>query len=143
MSRRMLMSAVLVAALPLTSQTGPPASRPGRAARVRAYEVAREATLHGTVEEVVVLPGGRSSGVHLRVASEGKAWEVHLAPAWFLEQRKWTFAKGDELDLVGAKAGSGAGEHLIAREVKRGGQVLVLRDAAGVPMWSRRGPGPR
>jgi hypothetical protein len=32
---------------------------------------------------------------------------------------------------------------IIAGEVKKGGQVLKLRDAAGVPAWAGAGMGPR
>lgn len=140
--RRTALAALMVA-LPLASQTGPPASRPGPAAQPRAYDPAREATLHGRIREVVTVPGGRAAGIHLRVVADGRDWEVHLAPAWFLERRKWTFSKDEEVIVTGARAGSGEGEYLIAREVKRGGEVMVLRDATGLPQWRRGGPGPR
>jgi hypothetical protein len=67
--------------------------------------------------------------------------EVHLGPTAFLEKEKFTFAKGDQIDVTGSKVKIGATDALLAREVKKGDKTLTLRNAQGIPAWSsgRRG----
>lgn len=121
----------------LQAQGGPPTQRPRSSTQTRSYDATQEVSLKGTVLEIRTVPMGRGSGVHLRVKSEGKELDLHLGPSRFLTDRKWEFAKGDELAFVGAKGGTGDPEFVIAREVTRKGETLVLRDKAGVPAWSR------
>ncbi|HJV89611.1 MAG TPA: hypothetical protein VJ623_04840 [Holophagaceae bacterium] len=132
----------LALALPLSAQGGPPASRPRAAGQARIYQADREVSLKGTVVEVVTVPMGRSTGVHLKVKVAGREWPVHLGPSWFLAEGQWTFAKGDEVGFTGAKSGTGEGEFIIAREVTLKDKHLTLRDSAGLPAWSRRGRRP-
>lgn len=129
---------VLSLALPLLAQAG----RPRAAGQVRVYQVDREVSLKGTVVGVDSVPMGRASGVHLQVKVDGREWQLHLGPSWFLSEEKWTFAKGDEIVFTGAKSGAGDGEFIIAREVTLKGKTLTLRDKAGIPAWSRRGRKP-
>ena len=62
--------------------------------------------------------------------------EVRLGPTTFLEKEKFTFAKGDQIEVTGSKVKIEGADALIAREVKKGGKTLTLRDAQGVPAWS-------
>jgi hypothetical protein len=41
--------------------------------------------------------------------------------------------------VVGSKVTMAGQEVVIAREIKKGDQVLTLRDAKGVPLWAGRG----
>ena len=59
---------------------------------------------------------------------------VYLGPSWFLESKGFKFAKGDEIEVTGSKLE--AQDTIVAREVKKGDQVLVLRNAQGIPAWS-------
>jgi len=47
-----------------------------------------------------------------------------------------SFSKGDEIGLTGSRVKQGEGEWILAREVVRGADTLVLRDAKGNPVWS-------
>ena len=69
--------------------------------------------------------------------SSDKVIDVRLGPAWFLDQERFKFAKGDQLEVTGATISTNTRNALIAREVKRSDAVLVLRDGQGFPVWSR------
>jgi hypothetical protein len=109
----------------------------------RMYDPATETTVKGTVEEVKQIPGqrGGASGTHLIVKTDKETLEVHLGPTAFLEKEKFTFAKGDQIQVTGSKVKIGGADALLAREVKKGDKALTLRNAQGIPVWSggRRG----
>ena len=128
----MLMSLL---ALPLASaQMG---SGPG--ARARMYNPATETTVNGTVEEVKIVAGRHGwHGTHLMLKTEDKTLDVHLGPESFLKEKGFNFAKGDQVEVIGSTTPYKGGEAMIAREVKKGGETLVMRDAQGIPQWSMR-----
>ena len=109
----------------------------------RMYNPATETTVKGTVEEVKQIPSARgaSSGTHLILKTDKETLKVHLGPTAFLEKEKFTFAKGDQIEITGSKVKIGGADALLAREVKKGDKTLTLRNAQGVPAWSggRRG----
>jgi hypothetical protein len=109
----------------------------------RMYNPDTETTVKGTVEEVKQVPGrrGASDGTHLILKTDKETLEVHLGPTAFLESQKFTFVKGDQIEVIGSKVKVGGADALLAREVKKGDKTLTLRNAQGVPAWSggRRG----
>jgi len=115
------------------AQRGP---GPGQGARM--YNPASETTVKGTVDEVKTVTGRRGwNGTHLTLKTGDKTIDVHLGPASFLKEKGFSFAKGDAVEVTGSKTEAGGSEAIIAREVKKGGETLVLRDAQGVPQWPR------
>jgi DNA/RNA endonuclease YhcR with UshA esterase domain len=109
------------------------------------YDPATEMTIKGTVEEVkeqsCPMCGRNQTGTHLIVKSDAGTFDAHLGPTSFLEKNKFTFAKGDQVEIIGSKVKMGGADALLAREVKKGDKTLTLRNAQGVPAWSggRRG----
>jgi len=130
------MIASLVAATPLVAQRGQ-----GGGGN---YDPTTEMTLSGTVDQVVEVPGpsGGPGGLHLMVLSDGAMIEVHLGPATYVSSQGFAFAVGDEVTLTGSKVKVGEVDAVIAREVRKGDQALVLRDEQGFPRWAGRGRGP-
>jgi hypothetical protein len=63
--------------------------------------------------------------------------QVHLGPASFVSAKNVNLEKGDALTVVGSKITMQGEEIVIAREIRKGDQVLTLRDAKGLPLWSR------
>lgn len=111
---------------------------PGPGQRARIYNPANEVTVKGTVEEIKTVTGRRGwNGTHLTLKTEDKTFEVHIGPSSFLKEKEFNFAKGDQIEVTGATAKVRGSEALIAREVTKGGKTLVLRDAQGIPKWSR------
>lgn len=110
---------------------------PGPGQRNRMYDPATETTLKGTVQEVNTVTGRHGwNGTHLTLKTGDKSVDVHLGPASFLKEKGFSFTKGDQIEVTGSKTEYGGSPTLIAREVKKGGKTLVLRNAQGIPEWS-------
>jgi hypothetical protein len=106
--------------------------------RMGHYDPKTEVTIKGTVEKLDQLqytnmPG---MGLHLIVKTDKETIGVHLGPAAFIE-KTMTFKEGDTVEVVGSKVMMMGRPTLIAREVKKGDQVLKLRDERGMPLWMR------
>jgi hypothetical protein len=110
------------------------------------YNPNTETTLNGTVEQVetAIVPGGGlsqqaegkySGPIYLNLKAESGMLRVLLGPSWFLESKGFKFAQGDQIEVTGSKFQDE--DMIVAREVKKGDQVLVLRNADGTPEWSR------
>lgn len=111
---------------------------PGPGQRSRMYDPSTETTVKGTVEAVNTITGRHGwNGTHLTLKAKDKTIDVHLGPASFLKEKGFTFAKGDQVQVTGSKAEYGGSATIIAREVKKNGKTLVLRNAHGIPEWSR------
>jgi DNA/RNA endonuclease YhcR with UshA esterase domain len=104
------------------------------------YDVASETTITGTVEDVLQPQMGRMMGTHLMVKTDAGTIEVHVGPANFVNREGFTFAKGDEVQVLGSKVTIGGKEALIARDVTKDGKTLTLRDKTGRPLWARGRP---
>jgi hypothetical protein len=103
------------------------------------YDKATEKTLTGAVENVFQVPGDNAmSGTHLVVKTKDGEIHVHAGPASFLASKKVAFKKGDRIEVVGSLIKGEGFQAILARQIKRGNQVITLRDAAGVPTWSGR-----
>jgi cytochrome c6 len=77
----------------------------------------------------------RSAGVQLRLKTDRGLISVHLGPAWYLEHQELQIKPGDLLEVQGVGWLSDDPPTLMATEVRKGDQVLVLRDTAGIPLW--------
>jgi len=107
----------------------------------RMYNPKTVETLGGEVVSVDKFTPGRrmSYGVHLTLKTEKKTIPVHLGPSWYLETQAVTFAPGDKVEVTGSRVTYQGQPTIIAAEVKKDGQVLKLRDAAGIPVWAGQG----
>ena len=105
------------------------------------YNPATETTLTGTIDSVKTMPsqGRGGGGLHLLLTATSGPIEVEVGPASFVASKNVTFAKGDAVTVVGSKVTMAGQTVVIAREIKKGDQVLTLRDAKGFPLWSGRG----
>ena len=111
----------------------------------RMYNPATETTVNGTVEKVATITGrGGWSGTHLDLKTDSGTVDVHLGPSAYLSSKGFQFAKNDLLEVTGSRATYQGHPAIIAREVRMGDKVLTLRNAQGIPVWSRgpRGGGP-
>jgi hypothetical protein len=111
----------------------------GYARRMPIYDPKTEITIQGTIEEVKQYAGrGSSSGTHLMLKTSEETIEVHVGPSWFLSQQQIEFAKGNEIEVTGSKVKLYGKDALLAREIKKDGKVITLRNAQGVPAWAGR-----
>ena len=103
----------------------------------RIYNPATEATIQGTVSEVKSVTGQRGwNGLHLTVQHDGQSSDVHLGPAHWVAAQGFSFAEGDQVEIVGSKVKYQGSDAYIAREVTKDGKVLILRNEQGIPKWS-------
>ena len=70
------------------------------------------------------------------VKSETETLDVHLGPSAYISGQGFAFAKGDAIEILGARTTIGAQQAIIAREVTKDGKKLILRDATGRPRWA-------
>lgn len=127
--------AAVAAALAVEPRQGGPAGMP-------MYDKATEVTVQGEVTAVTTVAGRRGmSGIHVTMNAEGGPVEVHLGPATYLEEQHFRVAKGDVIEVVGSRVTINGSVAVLARTVKKGETVVVLRDENGVPKWARGGRG--
>ncbi len=62
--------------------------------------------------------------------------DVYLCPKLFLDEMGVVFSKGDEIAVTGSKVKQDGADLVLAREVVKGNDTLVLRDDKGNPVWS-------
>jgi hypothetical protein len=109
----------------------------------RMYDTKTVETVSGEVIKVdrITPMRGMSSGVHLMVKTDKGEVSVHLGPQWYLENQDIRIEPKDTVEIKGSRVTIQGQPALIAAEVKKGDQVLKLRDDAGIPMWAgwRRG----
>jgi hypothetical protein len=135
MSLSLRFSAVLLA-LTLTLVCLPFAAAQASAPK---YDLATETKMKGIVQELK-LPekGSEKEAAHLTLKSGDTIIDVYLCPKAFLEDMGSSLAKGDEVSLTGSKIKQGDADLLLAREVVKGTDTLVLRDDKGKPIWNWR-----
>jgi hypothetical protein len=101
------------------------------------YDFQTEAKIKGTIEEVQLPPkGSEKEIVHLLVKNGADSVDVYLCPKSFFDDMGMDFSKGDEITLTGSKVKQGEAEFVLAREVAKGNNTFVLRDAKGAPVWN-------
>jgi len=94
--------------------------------------------VNGSVEEVKQVSGSQGqAGTHLSLKTDQETIDVHVGPSWFLTQNKISFVKGDQIEVTGSKVKLENRDVLIAREIKKGEKTIALRNAQGIPAWSR------
>lgn len=101
------------------------------------YDLQTEAKMKGTVEELKLPAKGREKdAAHLFVKNGTDLLDVYLCPEAFLKDMGFSFSKGDEIALTGSIVKQESGDLILAREVVKGTDTLVLRDDKGGPVWS-------
>lgn len=117
-----------------------PAVSQGPGPRGRLYDPATETTVSGTVDKVTTVDrGGNWQGVHLSLKSGEETYDVHAGPSAFISNKGFTFAAGDKVEVLGSKVTLNNAPALIAREIRKNGKSLTLRDSSGTPLWAGQG----
>jgi hypothetical protein len=107
------------------------------ATEVPKYEVAKEVTIKGAVEEIKEVPNPKGQiGIYLMVKTGAEILEVRLCPNSFLKEFEVAFKKGDLLTITGSKVRVDEKDVILAREIEFGNDKITLRDQQGVPVWT-------
>lgn len=110
------------------------ASRPKA---VPSYNRFTETVVKGTVSEVTEGASAVLAGTHLTVSIGTGTIQVHAAPSRFLERNNFAVIPGDQIEVIGSAVKHAGSDILLARIVKKGDKVLVLRNSQGIPLWVR------
>ena len=105
----------------------------------RLYDPAKEQIISGqvvSIETSAPMPGMAPGMQMLVQTDDGKNTRVQVGPTWYLERQDLDVKENTRVQITGARAEIEGQPVLMAREVQFDGQVLTLRDAQGMPMWS-------
>ena len=105
----------------------------------RLYEPAKEQTISGqvvSIETSAPMPGMAPGMQMLVQTDDGKNTRVQVGPVWYLERQDLDMKENTHVQVTGARAEIEGQPVLMAREVQFDGQIITLRDAQGMPMWS-------
>jgi hypothetical protein len=104
----------------------------------RMYDPKSVETITGEVTSVdrITPMKGMSGGVHLNLKTDKETVSVHLGPVWYLENQDVKIEPKDKVEVRGARTTFAGKPAIIATEVKKGDELLKLRDDSGFPVWS-------
>ena len=105
----------------------------------RLYDPAKEQIISGqvvSIETSAPMPGMAPGMQMLVQTDDGKNTRVQVGPTWYLERQDLDVKENTRVQITGARAEIEGQPVLMAREVQFDGQVITLRDAQGMPMWS-------
>ncbi len=101
------------------------------------YDLQTETKMKGTVEEVKLpAKGSDKEVVHLLMKNADGVVDLYFCPKSFMDDMGVSFSKGDELAFTGSKVKYDGADLILAREVLKGSDTLVLRDEKGNPVWN-------
>ena len=111
----------------------------------RMYDPKTVETVNGEVVGVEKIPSpqGTGYGVHLTLKTGKETLLIEAGPGWYVEKQPVKIEAKDKLEIRGSRVMSQGKPAIIAAEIKKGDQILKLRDENGIPAWSRgsRSPG--
>jgi hypothetical protein len=79
---------------------------------------------------------GMSYGVHMIMKTDQETLSVHLGPSWYIENQDVQIEPGDQIEVKGSRIMFDDKAAIIAAEVKKEDETLILRDEKGFPAWS-------
>jgi hypothetical protein len=137
-----LVAVLVVMAAPLAASSQPAGAGAGRgcgrgARGARLFDPKTVTTIQGDILEVERVPRcRRAEGVHLMVSAASEKLGVHLGPSFFVDEQSLKLAKGDRIEVKGSRIVLDGNPVLIAQEIKRGSESMLLRDTNGFPLWA-------
>ena len=100
------------------------------------YDLTKETTVKGVVEEVKDVPGS-GEGIHLMVRTKDQQlMTVHVAPGDVMKDFDLNYVKGDEIEVLGCKLEGDTPNEVLAKEIIKGRDTITLRDKKGKPVWA-------
>ncbi|NLI81762.1 MAG: DNA-binding protein [Deltaproteobacteria bacterium] len=106
----------------------------------RMYNPGTVETIQGEVLDVnrTASMRGMSTAVVLTLKTDKESIPVHLGPSWFFSDKGIPVRAGDSIQVTGSRVNFDGKPAILAAKVKKGSEVMELRDANGVPAWSGR-----
>ena len=103
----------------------------------RIYDPKAVETISGEVTKLdrITPAQGMSGGIHMTVTTDKETISVHLGPSWYIENQDVKIEPKDKVEVKGSRITFGGKPAIIATEVRKGNEVLTLRDESGFPAW--------
>jgi len=98
------------------------------------YNPATEDVVRGVVQEEQKFDCPVSEGEigsHLMLKTSEGVLQVHLAPARIMSSHKFSFVRGDQIEVLGSRIRLAGKNGVIAREITRGNETIIFRDGQG------------
>ncbi len=97
------------------------------------YNVATETRMQGSVQQLEEFncPVTEDRGLHFVLKTDDGPVMVHVGVSRKLRTKNIRFTVGDQVEVLGSKIRYQGSESIIAREITRGGETFILRDASG------------
>jgi hypothetical protein len=103
----------------------------------QSFDAGKTEMITGTVVamEPIANRRGKGQGMELKLNTGSGQVVVHVGPQWYLDQQSVKIASGDSVEITGAMVSRRGTDIFMASEVKKGNEVLKLRDEHGAPAW--------
>jgi len=125
---------LLLWATPALSQKAQPESP-----RLPSYDLQAEMKTKGEIDEVNLLSvGARKDFTELILKQGEEKVQIYVCPKPFEEEMGISFTKGDQIAVTGSKVKYEGADVILARELVKGEDTLMFRDAKGAPVWDPR-----
>ncbi|MGE5213065.1 MAG: DNA-binding protein [Nitrospirota bacterium] len=128
---------IFTAAMAIAAAFGAPSAN-----AQRNYDPKTVETVEGKVLSVETMQQ-RGRGVHLMLQTDKETVAVHLGPSWYIDKQTPKIETNDTITVTGSRITFDGKPAIIAAQVKKGNDVLNLRDENGIPLWRRAGRGNR
>ena len=104
----------------------------------RMYDPKTVETIKGEVVSVdqITPKNCKSYGIHLMLKTDQETLSVHLGPGWYIENQDTKIEPKDKIEVKGSRITYEGKPAIIVAEVKKGDEILRLRDENGFPAWS-------
>ncbi len=134
--RRWFLTGVAASLILLSASAG--AQGPPRGMTKNVYNPAALETLTGQIADVDLMRtrSGRGCSVILTLEkADKKKIDINLGPISYVEEQPVELNKGDKVDVKGSWVTRRGFKRFVAGEVRKGNEVLKLRDETGHPLW--------
>jgi hypothetical protein len=103
------------------------------------YELDTEMKTKGVIDEVNLLSVGKRNDFRELIIKNGDdKINLYVCPKPFEDEMSIGFTKGDQITVTGSKVKHEGGDVILVRELVKGDDTLVFRDAKGAPVWDPR-----
>ncbi len=103
------------------------------------YDLHAEMKTKGEIDEVNLLSvGTRKDFTELILKQGEEKIHIYVCPKPFEEEMGISFTKGDQIAVTGSKVKHEGADVILARELVKGEDTLMFRDAKGAPVWDAR-----
>jgi len=94
-------------------------------------------TISGVVEKIEKITPieGMTLGIQILLKTDKETVSVHLGPAWYIENQDYAIEPGDKIEVKGSKCTFQGKPSIMAAEVKKGDNIMKVRDEKGFPFW--------